>query len=176
MDNNETFLYTVNPRKVIVGLSGVKAIRSAKSLHLTKEDVLACLKKATVYRRFSNEGMNVRVTPSNVDRLHNAKFISEEEWAAAGNKAPAATEPVRGTVKEPEKEPEKAPEVATEPTPVPPVEEPSKNLQEEIPNEQNSNEVESEEKEVVAEEVVSDDDDVIEVDDSVVEEAEATEE
>jgi hypothetical protein len=74
----KTFLYSVNPKRTIVGLSGVNSIRVAKSLYLTKEDVLKCLPKASVYRRFKD--MNVRVTIGNIDRLHRAEFVSEEDW------------------------------------------------------------------------------------------------
>ena len=76
------FLYTVNPRKVITGLSGVNAIRTAKSLFLTKEDVKICLQKATVYRRFANEGINERVNVGNIDRLHRENYVSEKDWEA----------------------------------------------------------------------------------------------
>ena len=80
-DNKElAFLYTVNPRKVITGLSGVNAIRTAKSLFLTKEDVKICLQKATVYRRFANEGINERVNVGNIDRLHRENYVSEKDW------------------------------------------------------------------------------------------------
>ena len=82
-DNKElAFLYTVNPRKVITGLSGVNAIRTAKSLFLTKEDVKICLQKATVYRRFANEGINERVNVGNIDRLHRENYVSEKDWEA----------------------------------------------------------------------------------------------
>lgn len=79
-DKELAFLYTVNPRKVITGLSGVNAIRTAKSLFLTKEDVKICLQKATVYRRFANEGINERVNVGNIDRLHRENYISEKDW------------------------------------------------------------------------------------------------
>ena len=79
-DKELAFLYTVNPRKVITGLSGVNAIRTAKSLFLTKEDVKICLQKATVYRRFANEGINERVNVGNIDRLHRENYVSEKEW------------------------------------------------------------------------------------------------
>ena len=84
MQNNKelAFLYTVNPRKVITGLSGVNAIRTAKSLFLTKEDVKICLQKATVYRRFASEGINERVTVGNIDRLHRENYVSEKDWDA----------------------------------------------------------------------------------------------
>ena len=79
-DKELVFLYTVNPRKVITGLSGVNAIRTAKSLFLTKEDVKICLQKATVYRRFANEGINERVNVGNIDRLHRENYVSEKDW------------------------------------------------------------------------------------------------
>ena len=81
-DKELVFLYTVNPRKVITGLSGVNAIRTAKSLFLTKEDVKICLQKATVYRRFANEGINERVNVGNIDRLHREHYVSEKDWEA----------------------------------------------------------------------------------------------
>ena len=74
------FLYSVNPKKVIKNLSGVSVIRTPKSLQLTKEDVIECLKYGSVHRRFANENKIEKVTIDNVDRLHNAKYISEEEW------------------------------------------------------------------------------------------------
>lgn len=86
----ETFLYSVNPRKVITGIEGVGPIRTPKSLYLTKEDVKLCLSKGTVYRRFSLEGRNERVTIANVDRLHNSTYISEEEWKTKQFEAPKA--------------------------------------------------------------------------------------
>ena len=86
----ETFLYSVNPRKVITGIEGVGPIRTPKSLYLTKEDVKLCLSKGTVYRRFSLEGRNERVTIANVDRLHNSIYISEEEWKTKQFEAPKA--------------------------------------------------------------------------------------
>lgn len=81
MENNQVFLYTVKPRKVIVGLSGsTRAIRTNKSLYLTKEDVFLCLKNAIVYRRFANEGIVERVTIDDVERVHREKYISVEDW------------------------------------------------------------------------------------------------
>ena len=65
----ETFLYSVNPRKIITGIEGVGPIRTPKSLYLTKEDVKLCLSKGTVYRRFSLEGRNERVTIAKIDYI-----------------------------------------------------------------------------------------------------------
>lgn len=75
----ETFLYAVHPKRIITGLSSGRCVRVAQSIQLTKDDVYACLKKAAVYRRFPLDG-NIRVTVSNVDRLHRNEFISEEQW------------------------------------------------------------------------------------------------
>lgn len=75
-----TYLYTVNPRKIIKGISGVNILRTPKSLQLTKEDVYTCLKSASVYRRFANEDLIKRVTTGNVDRLHNEKYMTDEEY------------------------------------------------------------------------------------------------
>lgn len=76
------FLYTVKPRRTIVGLSGsCKVLRTNKSLYLTKEDVYLCLKNATVYRRFANEGINERVTIDDVERVHREEYIPADKWA-----------------------------------------------------------------------------------------------
>ena len=80
MADTKTYLYSVNPRKTITGLSKVAPFRSPKSLFLTLDDVKACLEKATVYRRFANEGRVEKVTIGNVDRLHNDVFMTEKEF------------------------------------------------------------------------------------------------
>lgn len=77
---SERYLYSVHPRKPIKNLSNVSVIRVPKSLSLTLEDVLICLKSAIVYRRFANENKIERVTILNAERLHNAKFMTEEEY------------------------------------------------------------------------------------------------
>lgn len=79
--NEKAYLYTVHPRKVITGISGVNAIRTSKSLFLTKEDVMICLKNASVYRRFASAGINEKVTVGNIDRLHRENYVAEEDWA-----------------------------------------------------------------------------------------------
>ena len=95
----KSYLYTVHPKRAITGLEGVKVIRTAKSLMLTKEDVKICLQKASVYRRFAPEGKIERVTIGNIDRLHNDKYITEEEWAKMGNKEEVVEDKdMRGTV------------------------------------------------------------------------------
>ena len=76
------FLYSVNPKKPIKTIKTIPVLRAPKSLQLTKEEVRECLKYGSVYRRFANEGRNERVTINNVDRLHNAKFMTEDEYAA----------------------------------------------------------------------------------------------
>lgn len=78
------FPYQVNTRMPIVGLS-VGDIKSPKTLELTKEDVLICVKKAPVFRRF-RDGKLVRVGAYNLDRLHNEEFIDEKEWELLGDK------------------------------------------------------------------------------------------
>lgn len=118
----QTFLYTVNPRRIIKGISGVKEIRTAKSLQLTKEDVLICLKNATVYRRFANVGINERVNIGNIDRVHREEYIPEDKWEAflASEKAQGnglAVEPVHDVAPEVKEESvveEAAPEVVEE--------------------------------------------------------------
>lgn len=74
-----TYLYSVNPKKIIKDLPTLP-IRSPRSLYLTKEQVLICLKSGTVYRRFATENRNERVTILNLDRLHNDKFMTEDEY------------------------------------------------------------------------------------------------
>ena len=108
----QTYLYSVHPRTVIKELP-VAPIRVPKSLYLTKDQVLICLKHGAVYRRFANEGKNERVTITNVDRLHNEKFMTEEQYAAflqsgvADNRGTT----IGDTTVTPDKEPEKEPEV-----------------------------------------------------------------
>lgn len=80
----ETFLYSVKPRRPIQLDGGSVIIKTPKSLLLTKEDVLTCIDKgAIVYRRFANEDKLEPVTKYNLDRLHNNKFITEDEYAKA---------------------------------------------------------------------------------------------
>lgn len=75
------FLYSVYPKLPIKKvIAGVPVLRVNKSLYLTKEEVAGCLKFGTVQRRFANENKIEKVTPSNLDRLHNAKYMTEEEY------------------------------------------------------------------------------------------------
>lgn len=76
----KTYLYSVNPRRTVTGLKNVKAFRSPKSLFLTLDDVKECLKNASVHRRFANEGIFEKVTIGNCERLHNDRFMTEEEY------------------------------------------------------------------------------------------------
>ena len=108
MDNEIRFLYSVYPKKPIKNLLA-KPINSPKTLSLTKEEVLLCMKCGTVYRRFGLEDRNERVTTINLDRLHNRQFITEEEWKKLKNN----TETV---VEEPVKVKEKVEEPVVEPT------------------------------------------------------------
>lgn len=77
---NERYLYSVNPKKTIKFLKGTIPIRAPKSLYLDKDEVRECLKYGSIYRRFANESVNIKVTTANLDRLHNAKYMSEEEF------------------------------------------------------------------------------------------------
>ena len=78
-ENNEVvFPYQVNTIMPITGLS-FGNLMVPSTAKLTKEDVAICIKKAPVFRRFQN-GKLERVTISSIDRLHNEKFMSEEEY------------------------------------------------------------------------------------------------
>ena len=107
---SERFLYSVHPKRVIKNVPGANAIRTPKSLYLTKEDVRICLKGGSVYRRFANEARNEKVTISNVDRLHNAKFMTEEEYKKF---LESEIDSKRGTVINDEKDESKVEEVKT---------------------------------------------------------------
>lgn len=81
MENEVRYAYSINPKKVIKFLSGkpvVPPIRVSKTLLLTKEEALECLRYGSVYRRFANT--NVRVNTLNVHRLHQDHLMSEEEY------------------------------------------------------------------------------------------------
>lgn len=128
MNEEIRFLYSINPKKLIRFLNGnpiIPPIRTSKTLSLTKEEVRECLKYGSLYRRFANEGVNVRVTINNIDRLHNAKLMTEEEYKKfleEENEKPQVESDSmnRGTVFDTEERvPE--PKKETEPTPVTPV-------------------------------------------------------
>lgn len=73
------YAYSIYPKKPIKTLPELGLLRTAKTLLLNENQVLECLKSASVYRRF-NANNNIRVTVSNLARLHRDEFISEEEW------------------------------------------------------------------------------------------------
>ena len=89
-----TYLYSVHPKKIIKGLLE-QPIRTARSLYLTKEQVKVCLKYGSVYRRFANENKIERVLISNIDRLHNEKFMTESEYEQYKK---SLTDSMRGSV------------------------------------------------------------------------------
>lgn len=117
MAEETRYLYTINPKRPIKDIPDLGVIRCPKSYLLSKEEVKLCLKSASVYRRFANESKNVWVTLANLDRLHNEKFMEEDEYNKLcyekefGNKgvviknAPKVEEPVKA------EEPVVAPEV-----------------------------------------------------------------
>ena len=74
----EVYAYQVNTRMPIVGLS-IGILKVPTTVKLTKEDVLICVKKAPVFRRFSNSDKE-RVGIGNIDRLHRAEHLTEEEY------------------------------------------------------------------------------------------------
>ena len=81
MENEVRYAYSINPKKVIKFLSRksvVPPIRVSKTLLLTKEEALECLRYGSVYRRFANT--NVRVNTLNIHRLHQDHLMSEEEY------------------------------------------------------------------------------------------------
>jgi len=111
----EKYLYEVQPSRVVV-IPDILPFRHPQSLELTLDQVLAALPSAVVYRRFGVGNIQM-VVPSNAERLHNAKFMTEAEYEEFKyqNKAGKA-----GTVIEDEKkeEPTPEPEPVVEPTPV----------------------------------------------------------
>ena len=100
----QTYLYEVRPHKIITGIHGVPYIRTPRAVYLTKDEVLICLQKGSVYRRFANLDKLERVTVTNVDRLHNEKFISEEEWIGTKKEDTPVAPPVEPKQEEPKKE------------------------------------------------------------------------
>ena len=75
----EVYLYSVAPKRPIRLTDGT-CIRVPKSVYLSKEDLISILPKAIVYRRFVSVGINEKVTTSNIDRVHRAEYIPENEW------------------------------------------------------------------------------------------------
>ena len=114
-ENNEVvFNYQVNTIMPITGLS-VGNLMVPSTAKLTKEDVLICLKKAPVFRRFNGSKLE-RVTASNLDRLHNEEYMTEAEYEEfldkqGDNRGKVAKAPVEETkvVEEPVVEEVEAP-------------------------------------------------------------------
>ena len=78
------FLYSVFPKKPIKGvLEDGRPINNRKSLNLTIDQVKQCMACGTVYRWFANDNKLERVTALNMERLHNATFMTEEEFEAS---------------------------------------------------------------------------------------------
>ena len=81
MNNEEEvlYLYTIKPKHIIKDKSISEVpIRTPRSIMLSKEQVIKCLKIAAVYRRFPDR--NEKVISTNVDRLHNEVYMTEEEY------------------------------------------------------------------------------------------------
>lgn len=72
------FKYIVRPSIPIRGVFG-RTIHKETLMELEKEEVKTCLKHGPVFRRFDLSN-SVKVTLLNLDRLHNEKFIPENEW------------------------------------------------------------------------------------------------
>ena len=139
MENNneilgEVYSYQVNTRMPIMGLS-IGILKVPATVKLTKEDVLICVKKAPVFRRFAADDKE-RVGIGNIDRLHRAEHLTEKEYEALvekenDNRGKVSEAPVKEekketlVVKEPKKEepiaigePEAKETVVEESTPV----------------------------------------------------------
>lgn len=79
----QRYLYSVYPKRPIKNIvEGIPVIRVNKTLNLNLDEVLGCLKYGSVYRRFANEQKIIKVTTVTAERLHNAKFMTEAEYAA----------------------------------------------------------------------------------------------
>jgi hypothetical protein len=121
-ENNEVvFAYQVNTIMPITGLS-CGNLMVPSTAKLTKEDVLVCLKKAPVFRRFGSSKLE-RVTISNLDRLHNEKFMTETEYEEfldkqGDNRGKVVEAPVVEEKKETEPVVKEEAVVEEEPTPV----------------------------------------------------------
>ena len=121
-----TFAYQVNTRMPIMGLS-IGSLKAPSTVKLTKNDVLICLKKAPVFRRFKAGEME-RVGTGNLDRLHREEHLTPEEYEKVidkenDNRGKVKEVPVEDKKEtEPVKEEVKAEEPKVEETPV--VEEP----------------------------------------------------
>ena len=110
----ERYPYQVNAIMPIIGLS-IGTIKVPCTQELTKEDVLICLKKAPVFRRFTN-GIKERVGIDNIDRLHRENYMTKEEFEKiSSNSAPEEVVKVEEPIKEVvEPEPEVIPDIVEE--------------------------------------------------------------
>ena len=104
------FSYCVKPRRPIKNIGDISVIRTPKTLKLTLDEVLQCIPCGPVYRRFVNENRNERVTSTNAARLHNEKYMTEEEYEAflAGGNTVAVNDNLN-TVEEVVEKPESLP-------------------------------------------------------------------
>lgn len=76
----DKYKYSIIPVSVVkIESLGKVGIRTPKTLDLTLDEVKSCLKKARVFRRFSQSHIE-KVTVSNCERLHNAEFIPEDKY------------------------------------------------------------------------------------------------
>lgn len=110
----ERYPYQVNAVMPIIGLS-IGTIKVPCTQELTKEDVLICLKKAPVFRRFTN-GIKERVGIDNIDRLHRENYMTKEEFEKINsNSVPEEVAKVEEPTKEVvEPEPEVIPDIVEE--------------------------------------------------------------
>lgn len=93
------FKYMITPVRVIkLESMGNIGIRTPRTMDLTLDEVKACIKNAKIYRRFNTNNLQ-KVTISNCERLHNEKFMTEEEYADFLIKEKSEN---RGNVKSPE--------------------------------------------------------------------------
>ena len=78
----QRYLYTVYPKKPIRNINEtLPLLRVPKSLYLIKEEVSKCFENgASIYRRFSNEGIVEKFNKYEIDRVHRDKYISREDW------------------------------------------------------------------------------------------------
>ena len=114
MADEERYLYTVFPKKPIKNLNeNTPLVRCSKSLFLTKEEVLKCFECGSVYRRFSNEGINEKFNKYEIDRVHRKNYISREDWKKLQDNIPTDTVAVNGV--EEKEEVVTAPEVEEAP-------------------------------------------------------------
>lgn len=77
MSDNTRYLYEIRPIGPIKDLIPNTTILKPCSMHLTKEEVLKCMERASVWRKYPTQPM-VKVTKENVDVLHqkSASIIS----------------------------------------------------------------------------------------------------